>query len=76
MSCLRCVTSCYKTTLDNRAKRLSFNSQLNKLNLNISQFYSLKKILNEYEQEEDAEEKTFDKLEYAAKLGLTFFLLI
>jgi len=67
------LSSCYSVYKENSVKRQHFNNQINKYHLNLSQFYSLKRMLNEDEKEkEDTEnsESTFNKLEYVSKIGI------
>jgi hypothetical protein len=69
------LASCYNTYKENNVKRQHFNNQINKYHLNLSQFYSLKRRLNEDEDENEKDntedsESTFNKLEHANKLGI------
>jgi len=71
------IVACYSIYKKNRIKRQHFNNQINKYHLNLSQFFSLKRMLNEDEDEDEKErddtydsESTFNKLEHVAKLGI------
>ena len=71
------IVACYSIYKENRIKRQHFNNQINKYHLNLSQFFSLKRMLNEDEDEDEKErddtydsESTFNKLEHVAKLGI------
>ena len=61
------LASCYSVYKENQMKRHHLNNQINKYHLNISQFYSLKRRLNEDEDEKEKydtydSESTFNKL--------------
>ncbi len=71
------MMSYYYKNKENRIKRQHFNNQINKYHLNLSQFFSLKRIFNEGEDEDEKEkddtydsESTFNKLEHISKLGI------
>ena len=69
------LSSCYSVYKENSVKRHHLNNQINKYHLNISQFYSLKRRLNEDEDEKEKDdtydsESTFNKLEHVRKLGI------
>lgn len=69
------LSYCYSVYKENSMKRQHFNTQINKYHLNVSQFYSLKRMLNEDEDEKEKDnaedsESTFNKLEYVSKIGI------
>ena len=71
------LMSCYYKNKENRVKRQYFNNQINKYHLNLGQFFSLKRMLNEDEDIDEKEkddtydsESTFNKLERVSKLGI------
>ena len=54
-----------------REKRRNFNNQIIKHNLNMCQFFNIKRLMTNDGEEEDDDESTFRKLDYVAELGLT-----